>query len=271
VENASVFEIWEERNRDYLSGFKGKKLLVAYSGGKDSAVCVHLLGRMREKYGFSLEAHLYAFPRHLYGPRYADTVTRYWESRGVSLEYHEADGGDPEIRGLPDPCRVCQGVRKKALSRIFPKLGIEPEKLVIVFGHSLWDLAGYAIEHLIDHELADPKDPGGPRNLERFLEISQRFYPCLEMKEGYSVYRPLHFLNQRNIKDLLAESETPPLDLPCEYAERRPKKVLAGYFERFGLEFSYENVMKFASKHLSIGEKAAFEGISKEEFLGKRI
>ena len=155
--------------------------------------------------------------------------------------------------------------------RVFPTLGVPLSKLVLVTGHSLWDLAGYALEHLIDHELADQGERDPAQAAERFLEISQRFYPCLSMKEGYTVYRPMHFLNQEDIRGFLRDAGVPPQDSPCEFGTRRPKKILARYFEQFGLEFSYDRVMEFAKRHLPLGDKADVEKIDREEFLGKRI
>ncbi len=271
MDTARVFDLWEERNAPYLTRFRGKKLVIAFSGGKDSVVCVHLLNRLREKYGYEAEAHLYAFPRHLYSPAYRAAITDFCASRAIPFRYHEADPSLPDIRGLPDPCRVCQMARKKGLIQLFPALGVPPSKLVLVSGHSLWDLAGYALEHLIDHELADQREHDATQAKERFLEIAQRFYPYLEMKEGYAAYRPMHFLNQEEIRGLLQDSGVPPQDSPCEFGTRRPKKFLAGYFERFGLEFSYDRVMEFAKRHLQLGDKADVEKLDRDEFLGKRI
>ena len=154
---------------------------------------------------------------------------------------------------------------------IFPSLGVPLSKLVLVSGHSLWDLAGYALEHLINHELADQEGRDAAQASERFLEISQRFYPFLSMKGGYGVYRPMHFLNLEEIKGFLADSGVPPADSPCEFGARRPKKILGGYFEKFGLEFSYDRVMEFAKRHLPLIDKADVENIGRDEFLGKRI
>jgi tRNA(Ile)-lysidine synthase TilS/MesJ len=270
MDSATVSESWEKRNALYLSRFAGKNLMVAYSGGKDSSVCVHLLRRVKEKYGFEVEAHLYAFPRHLYSPAYREAVSAYWQSHGVPFGYHEAAPSDPDILGLSDPCLLCQKTRKKAMILLFSQLGIPMDKLVIVSGHSLWDLAGYALEHLINHELAQQKPQDSERARERFLEISQRFYPYLSMKEGYAVYRPMHFLNQEEIHLLLKDSGAPPEDSACQFAVNRPKKFLGKYFEKFGIEFTYEGVMAFAGRHLALQEKSAAENIDKEEFLGHR-
>jgi len=147
---------------------------------------------------------------------------------------------------------------------------VEPARMVIVSGHSLWDLAGYALEHLIGSELANPRGDDAREN-ERYLEISQRFHPYLEMKEGFAVYRPMHFLNQQDIRMLRDETGVPPADAACEYGERRPKKFLAKYFEKFGLEFSYDKVMAFAERHLGLEGKDSVEGMDREEFLGKRF
>ena len=270
MDSAHVSREWEKRNREYLTRFAGKKLVVAYSGGKDSTVCVHLLNGVKEKYGFTVEAHLYAFPRHLYNPAYRAAVTGYWESHGVPFGYHEATEADPEIRDLEDPCLLCQKVRKRALLSLFPKMGAPLPKLVLVSGHSLWDLAGYALEHLINHKLARQKEEDRERSRERYLEISQRFYPYLEMKEGYAVYRPMHFLNQEEIRLLLRESGATPEDSACQFAVNRPKKFLGKYFEKFGIEFTYDGVMEFARKHIALEAKAAVEAVDKEEFLGRR-
>jgi tRNA(Ile)-lysidine synthase TilS/MesJ len=271
VEIARVFELWEKRNAPYLDGFQGKKLLIAFSGGKDSVVCVHLLNRLREKYGYEVEAHLYTCPRHLYPPAYRAAIAEYLASRAVPFLLHEADPAVPDVREIPDPCRACQMARKQGIHRILPTLGLPPSKLVVVSGHSLWDLAGYAVEHLVDGELAEQGERGAAKAAERFLEISQRFHPFLAMKEGYAVYRPMHFLNQAEIRSFLADAGDPPQVPRCEFSTRRPKKILAGYFEQFGLEFSYDRVMEFAKRHLQLGDRADVEKLDRDEFLGRRI
>jgi tRNA(Ile)-lysidine synthase TilS/MesJ len=270
MDSARVSERWESLNAQYLSRFQGKTLIVAYSGGKDSSVCVHLLRSVRDRYGFEVQAHLYAYPRHLYRPSYRDAAAAYWKRHGVHFGYHEPDPSDPEIKDLPVPCILCQKVRKQALARLFPRLGIPLRQMVLVSGHSLWDLAGYAVEHLINHELALQREEDALRARARFLEISQRFHPCLEMKEGYAVYRPMHFLNQEEIRLILKDSGAPPEDAACEFAVHRPKKFLGKYFSHFGLEFTYEGVMEFARRHLALEPRDSTEGLDKEEFLGVR-
>lgn len=91
------------------------------------------------------------------------------------------------------------------------------------------------------------------------------------MQEGFAVYRPMHFLNQEDIRLLRDETGAPPADSACEYSERRPKKYLAKYFEKFSLEFSYDRVMDFAYTHLGLAGRESVENINRDEFLGKRF
>ncbi len=267
---ASVSEAWHQRNEPYLERCRGRSLMVAFSGGKDSAASLHLLDGQRRRYGYDIEAHLYAFPRHLYGEAYHTTFPEYWKSRGIPLVIHEADAADPDIRGMRDPCLLCQGIRKQALARIFPTLGVPLERLAVVTGHSLWDLAGYAIECLINHDLADQQPGSEARSRERFLEISQRFYPWYLRPEGFAIYRPMHFLNQEEIKLVQREAGLPIDEASCEFAVNRPKKNLAGYFRHFDLEFSYDRVMAFARRHLGLAGEPAPD-VPLEEFLSKRF
>jgi hypothetical protein len=76
MDNTRVFELWKTSNAPYLARFRGTKLLIAFSGEKDSVVCVHLLDRLHGEYGYEIEAHMYALPRHLYTPAYRAAIPR---------------------------------------------------------------------------------------------------------------------------------------------------------------------------------------------------
>ncbi len=53
----------------------------------------------------------------------------------------------------------------------------------------------------------------------RFVEISQRFYPFLRMKEGYSVFRPLIHYNGCDVLRTVEEESIPILGIPCSFKD----------------------------------------------------
>ncbi|GEM_PF-1401589 len=268
---AHVLEKWETLNREYLEQLKGKLVAVTFSAGKDSSAALYLLNRVKEKYNFDILAFLYAFPRHRYTPEFEQQLKTFWDSRGVSLTYRIPDVDDSVLENKENPCRPCQNLRKKALPELFTLVRRPVEDVVLVSGHSLWDLAGYALNRLVGDGLADSTTQAEVYSKERFLEISQRFYIFLTMPEGYSVYRPMLVLNADEIDLLCWENSLPVLDVTCRYSLMRPKKVLGGYFEKFGYRFSYRQVFEFARTYLKIAELDTIQSMSQDEYLTKRF
>ncbi len=270
----NIFNRWIDKNDDYLKACRGKMLAVTYSGGKDSSAALYLLNRAKEKYEYHMEAFLYAFPVHRYSKEELTQLEGYWRKNSVSVNSYFPDVDDSILKGVANPCRVCQDLRKKQLLILFDMYKERIEDLVIVSGHSLWDLAGYAINRLVASELAVDKDSAvslESASKERFLEISQRFYPFFKMPNSYYVYRPMLFLNKEEIELILKEENIPILSTSCIYSDFRPKKVLGRYFEEFGYNFSYESVFSFAKNRLNIPDISEFQKLSGKDFLKTKI
>ena len=266
-----VYEKWRTQNREYLEKCRGKYVAVTYSAGKDSSACLFLLHEARKEYGYDLGGFLYAFPKHRYTVEFCDTLPRFWSSFDIDVVCREAAEEDSILENQENPCRPCQNLRKKVLPDIFSRLARPIDEVVIVSGHSLWDLAGYALDRFVADKLAASTDYAESFSEERLLEISQRFYPFLSMKEGYSVYRPMLFLNSEEIKFICEEKSLPVLDVGCRYSYKRPKKILGDYFERFGYQFDYRQVLAFAKEHIRIAELERIQKISREEYLTQRF
>ena len=266
-----VLEKWESLNRDYLEQMSGKLLAVTFSAGKDSSAALELLNAVKEKYHFDLLAFTYAFPRHRYTAEFEHTLKEYWGPRGVDITYRISDVDDSVLDEVENPCRPCQNLRKQALPEVFSRVRRPAEDIVLVSGHSLWDLAGYALNRLVGDALADSTTHSEVYSKERFLEISQRFYIFLTMPEGYSVFRPMLVLNADEIELICEEKSLPILDVSCRYSLMRPKKVLGGYFEQFGYHFSYRQVFDFARSYLNIADLETIQSITQDEYLTKRF
>ncbi len=266
-----VFQKWETHNRDYLNACREKRLIVTFSGGKDSSVCLFLLHKAKDQYNYDLEAHLYAYPRHIYKEGFKEKLLSFWGKQGVKLLFHSSEEDDSLLEHQENPCLPCQGIRKKALFRLLPFTEKSISNLVIVSGHSLWDLAGYVLEIFIAKELADYSLREDPVSAERFIEISQRFYPFILMREGYAVFRPMLCLNQKEIEHILKAEALLTLDTSCRYSQFRPKKVLENYFQMFDYQFSYKKIIEFAQKKIGISDTSKIKYLSQKEYLSRRF
>lgn len=271
MNTAHVFNKWKVYNDEHLSKCRDKHVVVTLSAGKDSSACLYFLNQAKVEYGYDISGVLYAFPKHRYTEGYREQVLPFWKKQGIEIECRESPVGDEILEKGGNPCRPCQDLRKKELPNLFDFLSRSPDEVVIVSGHSLWDLAGYAMDRFVANELAASTDYAESFSDERFLEISQRFYPFLSMNEGYSIYRPMLFLNAEEITSVCAENSLPLLEVPCRYSMQRPKKMLGVYFTRFGYQFEYSQVVAFAKKYLKIADLEDIQNTAQEEFLTRRF
>ncbi len=271
MKETDVFKKWLEKNNPELEKCRGKILAVTFSAGKDSSVCQYFLNEVKEEYNFELKAFLCAFPHHRYTDDINTRLQKYWKEKGIDLTVQLPDEPDEIMSESANPCRPCQNVRKKSLPGIFSYIERPVSEVVIVSGHSLWDIASYALNRHIAEQLADAPENSETLSEKRLLEISQRFYPFFTMPEGYSVYRPLLHLNQPEIHRFCIENTIPVIETECRYSGWRPKNNLSEFFEKFGYSFNYEKVFNFARRNLNIIPLEQITEIESGEYLGNHF
>jgi tRNA(Ile)-lysidine synthase TilS/MesJ len=260
---------WIESYKTILDGLAQKRVILFYSGGKDSSLCMELMLHASKEFDFSFEAHAGAFPKHRYSLEERNRLDRFWTDRGISIHWHEFVEHDAVLEEAQNPCLLCQKIRKRLLYQIVQDRIEDMEKLVLVPAFSLWDLVSYSLEHILSDQFSQPEKPGFDQGLQRYHETAQRFYPHMKMHEGYEVFRPLIRFNRPDIVETLVERNIPTLSIPCNFSSFRPKRLLQNYYRQMGLTFSYDSLLAFAHKSLDLPSLSRYVSMDKGEYLRK--
>ena len=256
---------WKGNYQDVLKSFPGKKLFLMYSGGKDSSLCMDFILRAASEFGFSLEAHAGALPIHRYNEEEKKRLGDYWARRGVRIVWHNIGVLDETLAESQNPCVPCQKARRTVLNEILASSVKDWTNLVLIISFTLWDIVGYSVEHLLGNLYAYGEVTSEGR--QRFVETAQRFYPILKLKEGYTVFRPLIKYNGPEIVQFVKREGIPILSIPCRFRGYRPKRMFEDYYEKAGLRFDYDRILRFASKSLNLPDISTYASLDKEEYL----
>lgn len=269
---------WRELHRQILDSFRGRKLMMFFSGGKDSSVALHLIQEAGEEFGFSLEVHAGIFPKHVFTPADRERIDGYWSGRGIHIRWHEVQESDERLDAAlsegTSPCLICNTAKKKELMGYLREREPAFKDLVIVMCYSLWDLVSGTIEHILGSVYASADSSPAIRHKsaqERYFEMFQRFYPILRLKEGLSVFKPLIRYNDQQIRSVLSREGIPILSTRCSYRAYRPKRHFAEYYERINLEFDFERLQGFARTALHLPDERFFSEIGEDRYLKKVI
>lgn len=278
MDTVLTYEEWKTRHRRILESFPGKTLMMFFSGGKDSSLVLHFIQKAGEEFGFSFNTHAGMYPHHVYSSKDRESLDRYWKSRGVEIHWHEIRESDERLatalaEGV-SPCLVCNTAKKKDLLEYMGKLPVNLNSLVLVMSYSLWDLVSATVEHTLGAVYASAESSLSFRHKsteERFYETAQRFYPLLKLKDGFTIFKPLIFYNDQDIKKVLSEEGIPLLSSTCLYKKYRPKRLFAQYYEQMGLRFDFEKVFRFAQTALHLPEESFFTQMGEDRYLKKLI
>jgi len=269
---------WKARYQQILESFPQKKLMMFFSGGKDSSLVLHFIQKAGEEFRFSFETHAGIYPHHVYSSEDRDKLDRYWKSRGVGINWHEIRESDDRLASAlaegVSPCLICNTAKKMDLMDYMKKLPLDAGSLVIVMSYSLWDLVSATIEHILAAVYASAETSSPVRHKsteERFYETAQRFYPLLKLKDGFSIFKPLIYYNDQDIRRLLSEEGIPLLSSTCHYKKYRPKRLFAQYYEQMGLRFDFEKIFRFAQTALHLPEESFFAQMGEDRYLKKLI
>jgi len=266
------YAIWVRDNKEYLESFYNKRVFVSYAGGKDASVILHYLIQAKVDFGFDFETHTAMFPTHVYTVDEINKLDSYWKSRGIHINWHPINENESlfEIakENGTNPCDVCHTTKRKRFLEYLNDTITDWNSLVIIVGWSLWDLVGYSLEYLFGSVYSNTNGLFQGKSVDdRFFRTSQRFYPMLKMKEGYSLFKPLLRYNDQDIKKVIHDNQIPILTVDCKYKDYRPKRLFAESYIKMDLYFDYDKVLKFADTSLNLQKPSAYTSIDKEDFI----
>ncbi|HDN58758.1 MAG TPA: hypothetical protein ENF20_02240 [Candidatus Marinimicrobia bacterium] len=268
------YSTWKTNNQAILEDFSDKKVMIPYSGGKDSSVVLYLIQKAAEEFDFSYEVHGVSFPAHVYSAGDLKKIDYYWHKRNVSIIWHKVPVSDEclaeALKDGQSPCLTCTQTKKKILVSQLNRMISDWNSIVIVMSYSLWDLVSATLEHIATAAFSDKSYSSSLREKssgERFIEIAQRFYPMLKIKGGPTIYKPLIKYNDQDIHNFISENSIPLTTTPCSYKEFRPKRTFATYYEKSDLFFDYSKVHDFVKKALNLPDISYYEEIDMEKYM----
>jgi tRNA(Ile)-lysidine synthase TilS/MesJ len=272
MKNNLNYETFVHDNKEYLKAFRDKRVIVSYAGGKDASAILHFLLQAKEEFGFEFETHAIMYPKHIYTKDEMHRLDSYWKSRGVHITWHSISEDDSAFeiarQNGTKPCDFCHSVKRRYSFQYLEHTVTDWNSLAIIIGWSLWDIVGYTLEYLLGSVYTDRETLYQGESIKnRFFRTSQRFYPMLKMKEGYTLYKPLLKYNDQDIKQVIRENEIPILTADCKYKDFRPKRLFAESYIKMDLYFNYDKVLKFAQESLNLEKPSSYADIDKKDFI----
>jgi tRNA(Ile)-lysidine synthase TilS/MesJ len=268
------YSVWRDDHETILAGLKDKRVLMTYSGGKDSSLILHFIQKAADEFGFSFETHAVPFPKHVLTADETQKLDHYWQERGIRIIWHQVAVADERLKDALDrkimPCMICNQTKKEVLMNFFKESQVPLNQTVIVVNYSLWDLVSATVEHILGGVYRDEKKVDrfkGKTSRDRFIETSQRFYPLLTINRGLTVFKPLIQYNDQDILQAIQKNRIPVTATTCRFHEYRPKRWFSKYYHAMELQFDYDSVLAFAKKSLQLPDRSYFEQIDLKQYL----
>lgn len=139
--------------------YRGEKVAVGASGGKDSTVLCYVMKLLNERYDYGIDIHLLSIDEGIVGYRDDSlaTVKRNQKQYGLPLEivsYKELYNWTMDeivaVAGIRNSCTYCGVFRRQALDRGAQRLGINH----VVTGHNADDMAETVLMNILRGDVA---------------------------------------------------------------------------------------------------------------------
>jgi len=269
------YEEWRNRHKTILETFPDKKIMMLYTGGKDSSVILSFLIRSGKEFGFQFDTSAAVYPNHVFIRSDIEKLDSYWRTRGVYIQWHDIKTPDTLLsdaqREGKNPCYICHRVKRKYLFNLLQEMENTGKDIVIILSFNLWDLVSYAVEYLAGGvfmgNAGKSKETVDKSPEQRFMETSQRFYPLIQLKEGLTIFKPLLSYNDPEITRVITEENIPLSSMVCTYKNYTPKRILGEYYKQIDATFDYENVIKFARENLKLRDVDYYSQMGKMDFI----
>jgi tRNA(Ile)-lysidine synthase TilS/MesJ len=260
------YEKWKQEHAPLLATFPHKKVLMLFTGGKDSSVILWMLLKASREFGFSFETSTGRYPLQVYPDAEVEKLDTYWRNQGVEIKWHEVDASDEllskaQLRG-ENPCPLCHSIKRTRLLSHLKALEYEWSDIVVILSFSLWDLVSYSIEYLVEGVY---NVQSTPEHEQRMLITSHRFYPVTQLKNGLTVFKPLLKYNNQEILQTVTKHGLPLSQVDCPFKRYTPKRILFDYYQQVNASFDYNQVFNYVRNSFRIHELAMSNDMSTPE------
>ena len=192
---------------------RGSRVLVAVSGGKDSAAVLEALARLRGVVGFDMAALHIDLGIGDYSRASREAAVEAAAKAGVPIavvDLREAIGmGIPELamRARRPPCSVCGLVKRYIINAAAIEAGAD----YVAMGHNADDIVAYALKAFISQD----------------LEALSKLGPATESMPGLAVgrVRPLYMLSEKESFLYAYTRGAPFTHMECPNVTRRQAEV----------------------------------------------
>ena len=267
---------WKNQHKSLLETFPEKKVVMLYTGGKDSSVILSFLLRAAKEFGFDFETSVATYPEHVFPDVDIQKLDTYWRSRGADIQWHDVNASDDRLEEAvqegENPCRVCQKIKRSYLFKYLTRVEEKntDKDIVVIFSFTLWDLVSYSIEYLVSgvYSHNSRNNALSDKNTEeRFTQTSQRFYPLIELKDGLTIFKPLLKYNNQEIQDIVSEENLPLSSVDCKYKSFTPKRMLFEYYNQTNAFFDYDKVLEYVKHSFKLNEVTFYADTAKIDFI----
>ena len=271
---------WKREHKSVLETFPKKKVVMLYTGGKDSSVILSFLLRAGNEFGFEFETSVATYPEHVFSDTDIQRLDTYWRSRGVDIQWHDVNASDEllkqEVEDGKNPCRVCQKIKRSYLFKYLQRVeqNNKDKDIVVIFSFTLWDLVSYSIEYLVGGVYSHGSNNNTLKDKnteERFTQTSQRFYPLIELNDGLTIFKPLLKYNNQEIQKVVSEENIPLSSVDCTYKSFTPKRMLFEYYDQTNAFFDYDNVLEYVKRSFKLNDVTFYTDKGKIDFIKNMI
>ena len=117
MNNGLNYHQWKTQYGRFLETFSQKKVMLFFSGGKDSSVALHFIQQASREYGFSFETHAGIYPHHVFTSADRNRIDSYWNARGIVINWHAVSESDDQLAAAlaesVSPCLICNTTKKR--------------------------------------------------------------------------------------------------------------------------------------------------------------
>jgi len=221
---------------------EGDRVVLALSGGKDSAALLYALKRLGVVMGFELSALHFHLNMGDYSHRNLEAVEEQVSGAGVPLEVKRLDDLGLRVARVKgwNPCAVCGAIKRSLLNREARRMGAS----VVATAHTLEDILLFTFKNLLSRKYYVPQPvlpPSGglPRKVKPLVYTPERLnlaYCRLREVPVFEEKCPEWTPRGHSLKGVFEHME--------EVMPSSKLQLLLSLLEAFPAELEYEEVLR---------------------------